>query len=65
MQPLDVLFEYEEEVYKEKNKRLPRVGQRVMTLGWRRKVMGVQTLTEIISVKVETEENPADSKLFL
>ena len=50
-------LKYEEEVYKEKNKRLPRVGQAIMTPDGEGKVMNVQTLTEIVSVKVNTEDN--------
>ena len=50
-------LKYEEEVYKEKNKRLPRVGQAIMTPDGEGKVMNVQTLTEIVSVKVNSEDN--------
>lgn len=50
-------LKYEEEVYKEKSKRLPKIGQSIMTPDGEGKVMNVQTLTEIVSVKVESEDS--------
>ena len=49
-------LKYEEEVYKEKNRRLPKVGRDIDTPDGRGKVVGVETLVEIVTVKLETED---------
>lgn len=49
-------LKYEEEVYCEKNRRLPKVGHKIKTPDGMGTVQGVETLTEIISVRLEDEE---------